>query len=607
MFLATTGLTEFWDTQEELLCLGPWCLRHDRRQEWEGLAYQLMPNPWDDRARFTEATGYLDTYGERLLSQLTDYLNAVHGASHGTRYWRILIGTWLIHYLHAAYDRYVHLTEAFSRYPSLRTTVLDPRAFQVPTDTLASVTSLMGDLRNLQLFSEQLAHMGYAFPQKMWERAHAAAPQAPALSQWRRAIREIRRRGAQTAEHTAAWIQRKRSHVALCEMSFARSSLWALAWQNRLRVIPREITWDRPLPIQHPVMDARRNGLATLGAVTAFERVAVQSLPQHLPTLYLEGYDRAREAIVHAMRRKSRVIVSATGWHHQEPFKLLAAEASAQGSRLVAVQHGGGYGLFRYSPLEQHERRAADTFLSWGWANGDAGDQLVNAPSPQLSERFMTRQARQIPHAASDALLFVSTAHLRYLLRFHSCPVGLHTPAYLQWQVQFLAAIPDRLRRVVRFRPYPEEFGYTVREHLTNHLGPLQWDDASRPLTLALQDARLVVVDHSGTTFLEVLRCGVPTVLFWDPRLSEVREEAEPYVEALRTAGILYDSPEAAAGHVTEVYEAPHVWWSSPSVQEARQRFIERYALGRHDWRAWWTPVLDRELMKVDRLVGVRA
>ncbi|MBI2104112.1 MAG: hypothetical protein HYT90_00825 [Candidatus Omnitrophica bacterium] len=587
MFLATTALSDFWDTQEELLFLGPWCLREDRRQEWEGLRYQLLPNPWEDRQRFDDSAAYLDAYGERLLGSLTDYLNAAHRVSHGTRYWRILIGPWLIHYLHAVYDRYVRLTEAFSRHPTLRTTVLDPGAFRVPPDTLTFVTGLGDDPSNLQMFSEQLAHLGYAFPRKPWAAPEQMAEQMPKISGWRGAVREARARGYGLLEGTAGWIRRAKPHAALCEMSCSRSWLWALAWRSRLRAIPRDAAWDRPVVCEGPIFDERRKGLAALSAASEFEQIAVRSLPQHVPTLYLEGYDRARDATLSAMRQAPPVIVSAAGWHYQEPFKFLAAEASARGSRLIAVQHGGGYGLFRHAPMEQHERRAADTFLAWGWADHDSTRALGNLPSPRLSQLFMARYGRPA-NRSSETLLFVSTAHLRYPLRFDSCPIGIDTPAYLQWQLRFLAAIPDRLRRVIRFRPYPQEFGYAVRDQVTRRVGPLQWD-GRQPLAQTLNEARLVVIDHSGTTFLEALRHGVPTVLFWDPRRSEVRDEAAPFVETLRGAGILHDSPEAAAAHIGAIYDQPSAWWERAEVQEARHRFIERYALGRREWLTSWT------------------
>ena len=74
MFLATTALSEFWDKDQEIICLGPWCLPYDRRSEWCSLNYHVLPSPWDDRERFYKAAQYLDEGYERLLEQLAGYL-----------------------------------------------------------------------------------------------------------------------------------------------------------------------------------------------------------------------------------------------------------------------------------------------------------------------------------------------------------------------------------------------------------------------------------------------------------------------------------------------------------------------------------------------------
>ena len=138
MFLATTALSDFWDKNQEILFLGSWCLRYDHRSEWEGLDYRVLPSPWDDRERLHEAARYVDEVYERVLTQMSEYLNSVHGVSFGNRYWRILIGPWLFHYVHAVYDRFVHLTDAFFKYPDLETIRLDRRSFVTPR-TLVSL------------------------------------------------------------------------------------------------------------------------------------------------------------------------------------------------------------------------------------------------------------------------------------------------------------------------------------------------------------------------------------------------------------------------------------------------------------------------------------
>jgi putative transferase (TIGR04331 family) len=142
MFLATTALRRFWDTDQDILFLSTGCLIRKERSTWESLNFEVMPNPWDDRGRFYDAAEYLENSYERMLDRVYKYLNSALGVSYGQRYWRIIIGPWLYHYVQAMYDRYVLLTDAFERHPGLQTYALDPQCFRVPRD-MAEFTDLV--------------------------------------------------------------------------------------------------------------------------------------------------------------------------------------------------------------------------------------------------------------------------------------------------------------------------------------------------------------------------------------------------------------------------------------------------------------------------------
>ena len=120
MFLATTALAEFWDTNDEIVFLGPWCLRYDRREDWEGLKYSVLQSPWTDQHQIRQAEAYCNDVIDHLLSELIPLLNQVHDTQHSHRYWRIILGPWLLYYVHALYDRYVHLKEARRSVPETR-------------------------------------------------------------------------------------------------------------------------------------------------------------------------------------------------------------------------------------------------------------------------------------------------------------------------------------------------------------------------------------------------------------------------------------------------------------------------------------------------------
>ncbi len=595
MFLATTALREYWDTGEQLLFLGPWCLQRKQGSSLNGLSYRVLGNPWDDQERFRRATDYLDACGERMLVRLSDYLNGVHGVSRTPRYWRVLIGPWLLDYLHVSYDRYIRIKEALRVEPELRTIVLDPQSFLVPGDTGEFFSWIDDDHYNLQVISEQLAHLGYRFPARKAEQGEEPRMAARRLAPPRAGLRQrLRRWGSSTLTHALRVSHGRRPGASLYEVRCPPWWLWRIAWRTGLHVLPHELSRQWSFWHHDPIFDERRKALAALSASDEFERITVQALPQHFPVLYLEGYATARNEALHGQRGFPAIMVSSTAWYSHEPFKFLAGEASEQGSRLVTVQHGGGYGIFRFIAPEQHESRLGDLGLVWGWADSKQAGRVRNAPDLLLSSQRTLKEGTH-KRSASQTALFVLTAHLRYLPRFHSFPIGIDTEGYLDWQLRFLAAVSEEMRAKIRVRLYPAASEEAARAQLVERFAAVRFDN-DEPLLRRMTRARMVIIDHCGTSILEALRLGVPLICFWDPERTDVREEAAPYVERLREAGILWDSPEAAAAKVEAVYEQPWAWWGQASVQSARREFVDRYALGRADWLTCWAKILTEEV-----------
>jgi putative transferase (TIGR04331 family) len=594
MFLATTALSEFWDKNQEILFLGPWCMLHDRRVDWEGLKYHVLPNPWDDRKRFYQACEYVDGCYERILDILTEYLNRVHRVSFSTRYWRVLLGAWLLDYLHAVYDRYVHLSDVFNLYPDLQTILLDPQCYRVPLDTLEYTKLAERDLYNLQLFSQLLQERGHIFPTRSLHNGWPELEGKAGGGRWLVTVKNAARKALIPLSEAITHRQKNGSGAALCFMYCDPAQTWALAWRTEFRGLPYELKREWTISLGGPVFDDHRNGLAALPSTDEFERAFIRLLPQNFPSLYLENYCEARDEALKLSRAIPAVIVSSVGWYSvSEPFKFLSAEASERGSRLVAVQHGSYYGMSRYKAGERYESSMGDAFMVWGWAEQEGG-AFRNLPSPKLSSLLTGQSAKARPRAA-ETILFVATGHPLYLQRFQSMPTGHQWTSYVAWASRFLDAVPEKLRSAILFRPSLQDFGLAPRKQIASRFPDVGWENG---LTFyqRLESSDMVVIDHPGTTSLETLVANVPVVLFWDPGCWEMRDEAEPYFEALRKAGVLWHSPEEAAAKVAPVSEDPWAWWGSEAVQEARQRFVDRYALARRDWLKCWTEALEEEI-----------
>jgi len=257
----------------------------------------------------------------------------------------------------------------------------------------------------------------------------------------------------------------------------------------------------------------------------------------------------------------------------------------------VALQHGGGYGVYRSTSMEQHEKRISDSFLVWGWG-GRNGDPMRNVPAPQLS--LLAGRMRSAPRSNRSSILFVATTNPPYFYRFYSHPQGSQLEDYFQWQFRFLQSLPPAVRERILFRPHLHPDQHGLKERLTGRFPDLGWQEGV-PFREGLRRSSLAVIDHLSTSFLETLAADRPTLLFWDSQRWEVRPEAEPFFSALREAGILWDSPEAAAGHLQKIAGDPAGWWAGPKIQEACRSFVARYASCHQNWDTIWLQTLREE------------
>jgi putative transferase (TIGR04331 family) len=570
MFLAATSIEQFWNKDDELLFLGRWCTRNRTPAELLRLHYKILANPWDDRERLYRTIDYLEEFAETALTQLSEYLNKIHGVHFDQRYWRILVSPWIVNYLHVLFDRYSILTDAFAKFADLKTVILDTESFSRPADTAAFVTATSRDVYNLQLFSSLLRAMGHDFGSRPYEPASTEVKSQP------RTFGTVLKHRLLMVESALAEAVAKNNAIAMCSMSWRRPYSWKLAAGTGFRFFPLTLASEGILPAPEEPDISAREKMTSIPAANEFERIFWLQLAADLPQIYLETHEKMRQ-IVRSGNVTRQTLMADNAWYYDESFKFFAAETCLDGGRILAVQHGGGYGISRYTPVEIHEKKIADAYFVWGWA--DSKPRHHNLPNPRMS-----RETSHIKRESS--IIFISTGGPLYLLRFHSSPLGDQWSEYFEWQLRFFKELTHLKRRSLVYRPYPANLGFDITSQVKGAYPEVRIHRGK--LWRGLERARLVVIDHCGTTFLETLAANIPTILYWDPQRWEVREEAMPYMDLLQKAGILWRLPEDAAHAVDRLYDNIQAWWDAKETQAARREFVKRFALQSDNWVQTW-------------------
>ncbi|MEK6759609.1 MAG: LIC12162 family protein [Deltaproteobacteria bacterium] len=581
VFLATTALEEFWDRSKEMVFLGPWCRLYSRASFNEELGGDVIKSPWDDRDKLFEACKYVNSLYERVLPALATQLNSMHGVEQGERYWRILLGPWLIYYIPAVYDRYVTLLGAFERYPGLTTTVLSEESYVTPADTLEFVQLLKDDPYNLQIYSRILKLSGRAFPQRKED-----------IKSVRFIIREkgVRagiKRLASGGLLALGKATASRRLVILKNSYFSNEIEAAITLKTFGKAWPiKGDLFELPeLHIDNNAREAMRNALSK--GRDGFELMLASMIPSDMPKAFIEGFDLIKNAAEKTHPPKPMAIFSSGAWYYDEPFKQWAAGSTESGTALLGMQHGGNYGSLAFHPSEDHEIAITDRYYTWGW------DRIV--PAGKTFPRPATKLSGRRPFGADNSkegILFAATALHRYLFQFPSHP-GRFVD-YLSWQARFASALPQGLKSKTRGRLHKADNGWSIAERWKAICPEAMIESWERPFMASLEACRLYVCDHLSTTFIEALSANKPTILFWDPDANELRPEARPYYDRLFEAGILHYSPEAAAGTIVAAYDDVEKWWNSPIRQEARRAFCNRFALTSKDAVKEWADEFNR-------------
>jgi len=562
IFLATTGLEEFWDIKKPIVFLGDWCLRYSRQAIWKDLNYEVLPGIWRDKKKFIDAFKYLNNIYEHLLYKIAFLLDEIHKEKHDIRYWRIIIGPWLFHYIDVLYDRYVSIQEVISRYITFETIGLCEENFITPKSTLEFHLLTQDDPYNLQIYTRILSAGKYNFSHKPFE---------------------IKRKDQMILNKNIYNITKKKiiafclesiekigskSSVYLVNPFFQKSLLIKFFLRSRGKIKPLFLSNE-----EIPNIKLNKSMRSYFNVISCnnneFEKLIMQLLPHDIPYVFLEGYKMMEHKSLN-YPRNPRAIMSWASWYFDELFKIWAASAAESGTSLLGVQHGGNYGIDQCMRVLDHENAITDKFYSWGWNCKELDDRIVPLPSSKVIGRKKSTKTNK-------NILFVGTASPRYLYRMQY-PTNNHLEKYFEDQLIFLKNIDPSCKKLIRYRVFIQDYGFDIIKRIQNIYPDVVVEDWTIPFSESLENCRLFVCDHLSTVHAEALSLNVPTILFWDCDSYIHKTNACQSFENLHAIGILHYSPESAANTVNKIYDNINDWWNESERQSARLEFCNQFA-----------------------------
>jgi len=351
----------------------------------------------------------------------------------------------------------------------------------------------------------------------------------------------------------------------------------------------QSITANIASPTDYIVNQAMRNGFKNLvNQREEFNKILNNVLPTSVPLCFAEGYRDLKKKTRKDCPRAPKIIISAGAYHHDELFKVWAAECSEKGTKIIIMQHGGVYGVFSYLQIQDHDLSISDRFYSWGWTLTNYNHKISSSPSACHYRNRLTGNSDR-----KTKVLLVTTVVYRYLFRLRASDQSVVD--YMIWQQKFIEHLNCEIRQKLIVRLHRKEFGWHLGQRLKDMYPDIDTEFWKIPFHQRLQQCRLYVFDNNSTTFLEALALNKPSLLFWNPVTNELHPETACYFDELRAVGILHDTPESAAAAVNSFYDRVEEWWCDPMIQSVRRRFCSNFVKLTDDYTKEW----GKELVKL--------
>jgi putative transferase (TIGR04331 family) len=309
------------------------------------------------------------------------------------------------------------------------------------------------------------------------------------------------------------------------------------------------------------------------GAVADDELLGLVRL--YIPRSYVEDYKLLRnDSRLKGFSKNPKVIFTANAFWFDDVFKAYMAAAREAGARLVIGQHGGVFGTAENSASEDHQLEIADRFFSYGWTRAGFESKILKVGNFKTSGLTLNRSLK--PTKA----LIVLTAAPSYPRFATSGPMTeSEWRSYVSQQVDFVQKLNDEARSKILLRLKPNAFGLDQVAPWNGVVPKSSMNLGVGGLNDLLSDSELVIVTYEGTTHLDTLLLGIPTVLLLDKPIWPLRQEARPLYERLEAAKVLFYDSHKAAEHVqTLLTSGVDQWWSTESTQAAVRDFCKVFS-----------------------------
>jgi len=553
MHLVATGTNKFKTKEEGVTYLGSWCALYDDISDHDNNL--IIPYHWDDREKLYKDSIYLDQIYELVLSLLSSKLNEIHETNHGLRYWRIILGPWLITFVNVLFDRW-EIVNSLINANQIFNVEFQKRSNQelIPLDYSSFESGILSDAWNDAIFS-RLVQDSYS------KKIHITW-----VEQGENIFKDNNHRfnfriSSRVISKFIGWNRPRVFYNLWVRGSIFRRFIGLMQQRFQLR--------EDAIPSN---MNLRQWHLECKFLQDDFLKYVLRNIAGHLPISYLEGY-KDKLLHLHSLELLNPVseIYTSVSHYGDEYFKIWAANQTEKKAKLAILQHGGTFRVMKINAFEKHELKIADAVMTYG--------SVMISSEIERPVGFVKHDKKNIPYKKNTGNVLIVLQELpRYFYQMYSVPIAGQYLRYIEDQKQFIGLLSSEIQKKIIIRPYPVQYGWNPVQRIKKEFPWIKNNLSKKRLYSDIADSRIIVSTYNSTGYLESLYWNIPTLIYWDPDLWELSEASLPFFNELLAVKILHKSPIDASEHLESIWDNIEKWWALPAVQRARKNFCFHFA-----------------------------
>jgi putative transferase (TIGR04331 family) len=546
--------------------LGSWCLQdidYDKKKQF------VLPYHWKSLKKQDKDYNYLSNLHDRILKKLTHSLNKIHKKNYDIKSWGIILEPLLQYYIMIFFDRWEIIRKAH----------LNKRKYQINfykikninfNDLDSFVYLVDSDIWNQSLFQD-IINFQYKNKNKIINNKKTIKYNK---------LKDINLKNLS---------QRIKNIIFnLCNKilsNFTKSNCFFFAEHSfdfknyiRLNLLLKQLpvqnnslfNYDESKIFKKKNTKIRNELFKKFKLNNNFEKFLINSLKKDIPLSIVENFDLLLlEAL--KIKQNPRFILSGGMQWHNQLFKHWTAEKTAQGSKFIALEHGGSF-PYKY-PYFYFEEKNSYKFITWFKEYHANQKQL---PAQKILRYKTLDKYKYVPKYCSlvadrffrysfDITQPVSGNYFLAMNNIYNFYNKLNLSIKKNFEIKIHPG--DKIKKVWIPKRFLE---YKFKKNVLSK---------SPNIENTILTSKILICFYPETTFAESMKIGVPTLLHICPKIYKTHSISKNLFNNLKKANIVFDDLDLLASHVNNIWENPFKWWNSREIKKQRKLF-EKVALG---------------------------